>query len=163
MILHNVTLHSDFYWVSKLPLDLHPPPTILSSLSSQNYFVVIFKAYIYFWLHLVLVSVRGLLFSWDTWDFSSLTRDWTCILCIGRWVFNHGTTIGVSRVTFCEPTWLYISAEYRSPSSYYLRDKNLTSLPSHSRYFTVEPLTCQLPLPSLPTLSHPIHPKLQLK
>ena len=30
------------------------------------------------------------------WDPSSLTRDWTCIPCIGRQTFNHWTTRGVS-------------------------------------------------------------------
>ena len=29
------------------------------------------------------------------WDLSSLTRDQTCILCIGRWILNHWTTRGV--------------------------------------------------------------------
>ena len=27
-----------------------------------------------------------------TWDLSSLTEDWTHILCIGRWILNHWTT-----------------------------------------------------------------------
>ena len=26
------------------------------------------------------------------WDLHSLTRDRTCVLCIGRWIFNHWTT-----------------------------------------------------------------------
>ena len=28
----------------------------------------------------------------DMWDLSSLTRDWTCTPCIGRWRLNHWVT-----------------------------------------------------------------------
>ena len=31
------------------------------------------------------------------WDLSSLTRDWTCIPCIGKWILSHCTTREVPR------------------------------------------------------------------
>ena len=34
------------------------------------------------------------------WDLSSRTRDWTCVLCIGRWILNHWTTREVPRHPF---------------------------------------------------------------
>ena len=46
---------------------------------------------------LVLVVACGLQSAWaqmpcSMWDLSSLTRDQTCVLCIGRWILNHWTT-----------------------------------------------------------------------
>ena len=66
----------------------------------------------YFWLHQVLAVALGTLFAvwgifrlgllsccgawaelpWGMCDLCSLTRDWTCVPCIGRRILNHWTT-----------------------------------------------------------------------
>ena len=53
-----------------------------------EFFTILFLFYVLvFWL-------QGM------WDFSSLARDRTCTLCIGRWSFNHWTTREVSSKLF---------------------------------------------------------------
>ena len=39
-----------------------------------------------------VVEALGLSCTPSMWDLSSLTRDWTRDLCIGRWILNHWTT-----------------------------------------------------------------------
>ena len=34
----------------------------------------------------------------DMWDHSSVSKDRTCISCIGRWILNHRTTREVSTI-----------------------------------------------------------------
>ena len=62
-----------------------------------------FFNYCYDWLHWVftVVDELSLVGAWGSLvlvhrhsvgGLSSLTRDWTCITCIGRWILNHWTT-----------------------------------------------------------------------
>ena len=41
------------------------------------------------WLWGVCSRARPDLCSWGMWDLSSLTRDWTHIPYVGRWILNH--------------------------------------------------------------------------
>ena len=55
----------------------------------------IFKVIIeFFMIWPLFYGAFGLFVSWPQgmWDLSSLTRDQTCTLCIGRWSLNHWTT-----------------------------------------------------------------------
>ena len=59
----------------------------------------------FIWLHWVLLVAHGIFHCgmWayscphGTWDLSSLTRNWPCVPCIGRWILNHWTTREVPR------------------------------------------------------------------
>ena len=84
---------------------LLPLPT--SQKHTCTFFFFLIFIHLLIWLHRVLVAarglfvmVRGLLSTCGTqaqlpcsmWDLSSLTRDWTRVPCIGRWIFSHWTT-----------------------------------------------------------------------
>ena len=49
-------------------------------------------------MSLSLVEVCGLSLSHGLWDLSSLTRDQTCVPCIGRQILNHWTSRDVPQL-----------------------------------------------------------------
>ena len=61
----------------------------------------IYKASIEFVTILLLFYILSF-WLWGMWDLSSLTRDRTCILCIGRWSLNHWTAREVPITTVSE-------------------------------------------------------------
>ena len=65
---------------------------------------------IIYWIHYSIASVVYVLIFclWGMWDLSSLTRDWTCNPCFGRWSLNHWTIREVPGSVFLiMPIWEY--------------------------------------------------------
>ena len=73
-------------WKQAHPFGLFDPLGCLELNKSLSYFQPFFS-FIYCWL----CRVRSYLLS-GTWDLSSLTRDQTCSLCVGRLVLHRWTT-----------------------------------------------------------------------
>ena len=48
-----------------------------------------------------------------TWDLRSLTRDWTCVSCIGRRVPNHRTTWEDPKIYFCTHATISVGVQSR--------------------------------------------------
>ena len=81
----------------------------LSDLVAEVFFFKKRKNYVFIWLCRVLVAACGVFLGHvgsvvavyrlscptGTWDPSSLTGDWTSILCLGRQILSHWTTSGV--------------------------------------------------------------------
>ena len=61
-----------------------------------------------------VVSRHRLSCPWGTWDLSSLTKEWTRVPCIGRWILNHWTTRKIPGRWYSEyahslwPLWLIV-------------------------------------------------------
>lgn len=51
------------------------------------------------------------------WDLSSLTSDWICVPCIGRWILNYWTTREVPQVSSLERPFLIILYKTPLPAS----------------------------------------------
>ena len=68
------------------------------------YFIFLILKILFFWMWMIFFKSLLNLFKYcfcfmfwffwprGMWDLSSLTRDWTCTSCIGRWSLSHWTT-----------------------------------------------------------------------
>ena len=78
--------------VSCLTEGVHLIPQVFYFYFLESFFFflmwTIFKVFIEYVTISLLFHVLG---SWDMWDLSSPTRDWTCTHSIGRWSLNHWT------------------------------------------------------------------------
>ena len=65
------------------------------------------------WICYNIDSVLFIFFwPWDMWDPSSLTRDWPCTPCIGRWSLNHWTAREVAVLIFKKLLFLFYNLKY---------------------------------------------------
>ena len=73
-----------------MELQQHGTLSVIIVCSEWFFFFTIFKVY---WICYNIASAWCFVFwSQGVWDLCSLTRDWTCNPCIGRWSLNHWST-----------------------------------------------------------------------
>ena len=83
----------------------------------------------------------------DMWDFSSPTRDWTCIPCIGRWSLNHWSTKEIPTYFF----WIYLFLIGHNCFTIFCCFLPYINMNQPSVYISPLPLEPRSPLPPHPT------------
>ena len=103
-------------------------------MATQSTVLFLKKSFIYLAVLGLSYDVWGLLSScaawaylpYGTWDLRSLTRDGTCVPCIGRRILNHWTTREVPTQPFCVRNYILpilLRSKEIVPSQIYFRFK----------------------------------------
>ena len=92
------------------------------------FFFFFFRIFIYFWLCRVLVAACRLFccgtsaqLPHSIWDHSSWARDWTRVLCVGKWILNHWIAREVLTYSLRWTTLTIKAVCHRSALSWFLK------------------------------------------